>query len=80
MKLRVEYTYDSESHDWCFVVPSLGIIGGADTREAAEEEAVSAIAFTLEGENDTPIPPDSEVAYLQVRVTKSSSTAGRRAG
>ena len=27
--LRVEYTYDPESRNWCFVVPSLGIIGGA---------------------------------------------------
>ena len=39
MKVRVEYTYDPQSRNWCFQVPSLGIIGGADTREQAEEQA-----------------------------------------
>ena len=30
MRLRVEYAYDAESHNWSFRVPSLGIVGGAD--------------------------------------------------
>ena len=35
MKLRVEYAYDPESHNWSFRVPSLGIVGGAESREDA---------------------------------------------
>ena len=31
MEIRVEYLYDTESENWCFVVPSLGIIGGSQT-------------------------------------------------
>jgi hypothetical protein len=40
MRLRVEYAYDSESRNWSFRVPSLGIVGGADTRDDAERKAV----------------------------------------
>lgn len=68
MKLRIEYSYDPESQNWCFVVPSLGIIGGADTREHAEARAVDAVAFTLESENETPPSAESEVAFLQLTV------------
>lgn len=45
MQLLVEYIYDPESHNWCFRVPSLGIIGGTETREEAEQEAIAAIAY-----------------------------------
>ena len=44
MKLRVEYAYDPESHNWSFRVPSLGIVGGAESREDAEKRVVDAFA------------------------------------
>ncbi len=61
MKLRVEYMYDPESENWCFVVPSLGIIGGAQTREEAEQQAIDAITFTLESEDSRLPTPDSRL-------------------
>src|SRR5207249_1561198 len=61
MKVRVEYTYDPQSRNWCFQVPSLGIIGGADTREQAEEQAIEALGFTLESANEATAPAESEV-------------------
>ena len=66
MNLRIEYYYDPESHGWSFRVPSLGIIGGADTREEAEKQVMDAIDFTLECENEQPAPPHVEVRYLQL--------------
>lgn len=66
--VRVDYTYDPESRNWCFAVPSLGIVGGADTRQEAEQRAIEAIAFTLESGNDADTPPESEVSYLHVTV------------
>jgi hypothetical protein len=71
MKVRVEYTYDPESRNWCFQVSSLGIIGGADTREQAEEQAIAAIAFTLESANEATAPAESEVRYLYLTVQRS---------
>lgn len=68
MQLRIEYTYDPESRNWCFQVPSLGNIGGADTREEAEQEAIAAIAFTLEGEPEHEDLVAGEVRYLQLTV------------
>jgi len=66
MQLRVEYIYDLESENWCFRVPSLGIIGGADTREAAEQAAIDAIAFVLEGEPDATDATGGEINYLRL--------------
>ncbi len=68
MELRVEYRFDPESRNWCFVIPSLGIVGGADTREEAESRAIEAVAFTLESENDAAGSTDAEVDYLHVTV------------
>ncbi len=70
MQLRVEYIYDPESRNWCFRVPSLGIIGGADTREEAEQAAIDAIAFTLEDESDSSSPTEGEVDYLEVAIQR----------
>lgn len=64
-QVRVEYIYDPESRNWCFRVPSLGIIGGAETRDEAETAVVAAIRFTLEGDDEAPTP-DSEIRYIQV--------------
>jgi predicted RNase H-like HicB family nuclease len=66
--LRVEYSYDPESRNWCFVVPVPGIIGGAVTREEAEQAAREAALFTLAGESDSPPEAGSEVGYLPVTV------------
>ena len=67
MRLRVEYVYDSESHNWSFRVPTLGIVGGADTRDEAERKVVEAVAFTLEGDDDAS-GADAEVRYLNVEI------------
>ncbi len=68
MQLRVEYLYDPESRNWCFRVPNLGIIGGADTREEAEQGAIGAIAYALESEGEAFNPPEGEGQYLQLSV------------
>jgi len=68
MDLRVEYYYDPESKNWGFQVPSLHIIGGADTREEAERQVLDAIDFMLETENEKPISPDSEVSFLNLNI------------
>jgi hypothetical protein len=70
MKLRVEYAYDSESRNWSFRVPSLGIVGGADTRDEAERKVVEAVAFTLEGDDDASAG-GAEVRYLNVQIAAS---------
>ena len=70
MQLRVDYLYDPESRNWCFRVPSLGIIGGADTREEAEQQAIAAIAYALEGEPEGANATGGEVSYLQLTVQR----------
>ncbi len=70
MKLRVEYAYDSESRNWSFRVPSLGIVGGADTRDEAERKVVDAVAFTLEADDDASVA-DAEVRQMKVEIAAS---------
>jgi hypothetical protein len=70
MRLRVEYAYDSESHNWSFRVPSLGIVGGADTRDDAERKVVEAVAFTLESDDDASLA-EGEIRYLNVEIAAS---------
>jgi hypothetical protein len=70
MRLRVEYAYDSESRNWSFRVPSLGIVGGADTRDDAERKVVEAVAFTLEGDDDASLA-EAEIRYLKVEIAAS---------
>ena len=70
MKLRVEYAYDSESRNWSFRVPSLGIVGGAGTRDDAERKVVEAVAFSLEGDDDASLA-EAEVGYLNVEIAAS---------
>jgi len=64
-RVRVEIIFDPESANWSFRVPSLGIVGGAETREAAEAEALEAIVFSLEAD-DAPGPEGAEVEYVEV--------------
>ena len=70
MQLRVEYIHDPESRNWCFRVPSLGIIGGAATREEVEQAAIDAIADALESEPESADPVGGEVRYLQLTVQR----------
>jgi hypothetical protein len=70
MRLGVEYAYDSESRNWSFRVPSLGIVGGADTRDQAERQVVEAVAFTLQGDDDASLA-DVEIRYLNVEIAPS---------
>jgi hypothetical protein len=70
MRLRVEYAFDPESRNWSFRVPSLGIVGGADTRDDAERKVVEAVAFTLEGDDDSSLA-EAEIRYLNVEIAAS---------
>lgn len=74
MQLRVEYVYDPEVKSWGFAVPALHIVGSADTRDAAREEAIAAIAFALDDADDsTPIVPGAEIEVLDVTLRPSSA-------
>lgn len=74
LQLRVEYARDLESRNWSFRVPSLGIVGGSETREEAEQAAVAAIGYALEdgrdveGAREAEGQGDTEVRYLQLAV------------
>jgi hypothetical protein len=49
--LRVELFWDEEAGTWYYRVPALHINGGGTaTREEAERESLSAVAFALEGD------------------------------
>ena len=74
-EIRVEYTYDSEARGWCFEVPTLGIIGGADTRGEAKDAAIAAIRFTLDDKASaatTDEDNESEVDYIPVVLAHAS--------
>ena len=59
-----------ESRNWSFRVPSLGIVGGAGTRDDAERKVVEAVAFSLEGDDDASLA-EAEVGYLNVEIAAS---------
>ena len=59
-----------ESRNWSFWVPRLGIVGGADTRDDAERKVVEAVAFTLEGDDDSSLA-EAEIRYLNVEIAAS---------
>jgi predicted RNase H-like HicB family nuclease len=71
MDLRVIYVCDDEAGGWGFRVPSLGIVGGAATREEAEVQARAAILFTLEDDDTADLLPGEEVGYFHVTVEKA---------
>jgi predicted RNase H-like HicB family nuclease len=59
---------------WGFAVPALHIVGSADTREDAREEAVAAIAFALEAAADLVTPvPGAEIEVLDLMVRRSTA-------
>lgn len=70
MQLRVEYLYDPESNNWSFRVPSLGILGGADTRDEAERAAIEAIAYALEEGTEGDGLIEGAVQYLELAVQR----------
>jgi len=64
--LRVELFFDEEAGNWHYRVPALHINGGGtSTREDAEQECLSAIAFALEGD---PRDYDSDAETLTLDV------------
>ena len=70
--LRVELFWDEEASNWHYRVPALRINGGGtSTREEAEQESLSAIAFALEGD---PRDYDSsaEAVILDVNVAPAA--------
>ncbi len=67
-KLRVEIMYDPESRNWSYHVPSLGIVGGSESREGAEREALETISFTLEADNQAPAPEGGAVEYVPLQL------------
>ncbi len=70
MQLRIEYRHDPESRNWSFCIPSLGIVGGAETREEAEQAAIDAVAYALEDESEVAEPSDGEIRYLELAVQR----------
>ena len=67
MRLRVELGQDDLPGRWWFTVPSLGIVGGGDSREDALRRAREAILFTLEGDVRD-VDPTAEAAHFDVEV------------
>ena len=64
--LRVELFFDEDTGNWHYRVPALHINGGGTaTREDAERDALSAIAFALEGD---PRDYDTEAETLTLDV------------
>jgi hypothetical protein len=65
--LRVELFFDDEASNWHYRVPALHINGGGTpTRQGAERECLSAIAFALEGD---PRDYDREAEAVTLDVT-----------
>jgi hypothetical protein len=65
--LRAEFFFDDEAGNWHFRVPALHINGGGTpSREDAERECLSAIAFALEGD---PSDFDTEAETLTFDVS-----------
>jgi hypothetical protein len=70
--LRVELFWDEEAGNWHYRVPALHINGGGTTtREEAERDALSAIAFALEGD-PRDYDPSSEAVALDVTVAPAA--------
>jgi hypothetical protein len=69
--LRVELFFDEEAGNWHFRVPALHINGGGTaSREEAERDCLSAVAFALEGD---PRDYDSNAETLTFDVSVASA-------
>ena len=70
--LRVELFWDEEAGNWHYRVPALHINGGGTaTREDAERESLSAIAFALEGD-PREFDPSAQAVTVDVRVAPAA--------
>jgi hypothetical protein len=70
--LRVELFFDGEAGNWHYRVPALHINGGGTpTRQDAERDALSAIAFALEGD-PRDYDTDAETLTLDVNVAPAA--------
>jgi hypothetical protein len=70
--LRVELFWDEEASNWHYRVPALHINGGGTaTREQAERESLSAVAFALEGD-PSDYDPSAEAVTLDVSVAPAA--------
>ena len=70
--LRVELFFDEEAGNWHYRVPALRINGGGtSTREDAERDCLSAIAFALEGD-PRDYDTDAEALTLDVNVAPAA--------
>jgi hypothetical protein len=71
-ELRVELFFDEEAGNWHYRVPALHINGGGTlTREAAENDCLSAIAFALEGD-PRDYDTDAETLTFDVNVAPAA--------
>ena len=78
-ELRVELFFDEEAGNWHYRVPALHIIGGrTPTREDAERDCLSAIAFALEGD-PRDYDTDAETLAFDVNVRQQRSQPGTAA-
>jgi hypothetical protein len=70
--LRVELFWDDEAGNWHYRVPALHINGGGTaTREDAERESLSAIAFALEGD-PRKFDPSAQAVAVDVLVAPAA--------
>jgi hypothetical protein len=70
--LRVELFFDEEADNWHHRVPALHINGGGtSTREDAERDALTAIAFALEGD-PRDYDTDAETLSFDVNVAPAA--------
>jgi hypothetical protein len=70
--LRVELFFDEEAGNWHYRVPALHINGGGTpTREDAERDCRSAIAFALEGD-PRDYDTDAETLAFDVNVAPAA--------
>ena len=70
--LRVELFRDDEAGNWHYRVPALHINGGGTpTREGANQECLSAIAFVLEGD-PRDYDPAAETVTLDVSIAPAA--------
>ena len=70
--LRVELFFDEEAGNWHYRVPALHVNGGGTrTREDAERDCLSAIAFALEGD-PRDYDTDAETLAFDVNVAPAA--------
>ena len=69
---RIELFFDDEASNWHYRVPALHINGGGlPSRQDAEQDCLSAIAFALEG-NPADYGPTAEALTLDVPVAPAA--------